>query len=406
MAINHEQGGLARLIRVDAQPPLLTLPNITIDAPECAEYFAEIPEEDRVGELQSVIEMGVQGRKAVRTNATVREIEARLLGVAGQLDGQLRERLADDRKVTREELAALLVDHRTRLSEGLVRYLDPESTASVPVAMAKALEDIVENLYKRVDGLLADGDESALGRLGDRVVKEIQQAAIAVVEQTSARHALVTRSALSGRPYEDDVLEHVIRLTRPTRDTVVRVTDTPGLTKRKTGDIVVELDEASTGGHPARIVLEVKRRSEGTDAFSAQAILTTLEASCRNRGADMAIFVTESATLLPAGIGYRELAPGRIAVAFEPGGDDTALAVAIGVLRSQLLVSLARGGDYDVDAVLAALAALRQWIGNLEQVRSHHEGARRSIDKATCGLDEIRQGVLTRLAKLEALVTP
>jgi len=270
--------------------------------------------------------------------------------------------------------------------------------------MGKAFEGIVENLYKRVDGLLADGEESALGRLGDRVVKEIRQAAIAVVEQTSARHALVTRSAHSGRPYEDDLLENLIRLTRPTRDTVVRVTDRPGLTKRKHGDFVIELDDALTGGRPARLVLEAKRRSEGTDAFSAQQILTTLDASCRNRGADMAIFVTESATLLPVGMGYRELAPGRIAVAFEPGGDDTALAVAIGVLRSQLLVGLAQEGDFDIDAVRTALAAVRQRVGNLEQVRSHHEAARRNIDRAALGLDEIRQEVLTLLANLEALL--
>jgi hypothetical protein len=403
--MNHEDGRIAGLVRVHAEPPLLTIPSITIDAAECAEYFAEIPEEDRLGELQSVIELGVQGRKAIRANATMREIEARLLGVAGQLDGQLKERLADDRKVTKEELAALLADHRIRLTEALVRYLDPESTASLPVAMSKAFEGIVENLYKRVDCLLADGEESALGRLGDRVVKEIQQAAIAVVEQTSARHALVTRSAHSGRPYEDDVLEHVIRLTRPTRDSVVRVTDTPGLTKRKHGDFVIELDDAITRGHPARLVLEVKRRSDGTGAFSAQQILTVLDASCRNRGADMAIFVTENVARLPGGIGYRELSPGRIAVAFAPGGDDTALAVAIGVLRSQLLVSLAHDGEFDVEAVRTALAAVRQKISNLEQVRSHHEAARRNIDMATCGVDEIRQEVLTRLAKLETMVT-
>lgn len=124
MTVDHEEGGIARLIRIEALPPLLTFTNLTIDAPECAMYFSEIPQEDRVGELRSVIEMGVHGRKAVRASATMREIEARLLGVAGQLDGQLRERLADDSRVTKEELAALLTDHRIRLTEAIVRYLE------------------------------------------------------------------------------------------------------------------------------------------------------------------------------------------------------------------------------------------------------------------------------------------
>jgi hypothetical protein len=186
---------------------------------------------------------------------------------------------------------------------------------------------------------------------------------------------------------------------------VVRVTDTPGLLKRKHGDVVIEIDEAITGGRQARLVLELKRRSEGTAAFSAQELRSTLDASCRNRGADMAIFVTESASLLPTGIGYQDLAPGRIAVVFEPGGDDTALAVAVGVLRSQLLVRLAQDGHLDLGAVRHALAAVRQKVGALEQARSHHETARRSIDKASAVLDEIREHVLTCLGKLEALMS-
>ena len=191
-----KMAGSLDLVRVHAEPPLLTIPSITLDAPECAEYFAEILEEDHYSELRSVLEMGAQARKAVRTNATIRELEARILSMAGQLDGQLKERLADSRKLTRDEMNQLLAEHWVRLTETLGRYLNPESKSSVPAAMATAFEGIVHSLYKRVEALLADGDESALGRLGDRVVKEIQQAAISVVEQTAARHAITTRSSL------------------------------------------------------------------------------------------------------------------------------------------------------------------------------------------------------------------
>ena len=201
------------------------------------------------------------------------------------------------------------------------------------------------------------------------------------------------------------MIAHLTRLARPLRDTVVRVTDAPGLLKRKTGDVVIEIDESITGGRQARLVLEVKRRAEGTAAFTAQMISSTLDASCQNRGADMAIFVTESASLLPTGIGYQELAPGRIAVAFEPAGDDTALAVAVGVLRSQLLVRLAQDGQLDLGAVRQALAAVRQNMGALEQARRHLTTARQGIEKASAVLDEIREQVLMRLGKLEALMS-
>jgi hypothetical protein len=44
-------------------------------------------------------------------------------------------------------------------------------------------------------------------------------------------------------------------------------------------------------------------------------------------------------------------------------------------------------------------------VGALEQARSHHETARRSIDKASAVLDEVREHVLTCLGKLEALMS-
>lgn len=45
MAMKHEDGRDARLVRTNAEPPLVTIPRITSNAPGRAEPFAEIPEE-------------------------------------------------------------------------------------------------------------------------------------------------------------------------------------------------------------------------------------------------------------------------------------------------------------------------------------------------------------------------
>lgn len=405
MAIHRDLNGQTQLTRLVAEPPLLTLPPVTLDVPAAAEYFASLQDEDQMPELRAVLELGVEARKVIRTNATIKEFESRMAGLSGDLELGLKELLAKDREVSKEELQKLLMDHVLKLTTGLNRYLDPESAASVPVAMAKALEKVVENFHKRAEQLLSeDGDGSALGRLGDRIVEEVQKGVVTIVEQNAERRGLRTKSNLAGRPYEDEVETHLARLARPLRDTVTRVGDTPGLCKRKSGDFLVEFDPALTGGRPVRLVIELKKRGESAQSFTAPRIITELNEACENRGADAALFVTDSAGVLPAGIGFQELAPGKIAVAFAPDGDDTALAVAIGVLRSQLLAGLATEGALDPEAVRAAVAAVRQTMGNLEQVRSHHESATNSIRKASTVLDDIRNQVFVKLAKLESLV--
>src|SRR5207302_128822 len=126
-----------------------------------------------------------------------------------------------------------------------------------------------------------------------------------IIEQLAAKHALATRSALSGRPFEDALEQRLIALTRPLGDRVIRCGDSLGLTRRKSGDMVIAINPDAVGGRPdLKLVLEAKRRGEAAQPFSAPDIQSQLADARRNRGAAGGMFVTETAALLPLGIGF------------------------------------------------------------------------------------------------------
>src|SRR5207245_10654735 len=90
-------------------------------------------------------------------------------GMTQELTGKLAAGLVKERESSMKLVRELLDDHRGKVSTSLTRYLDPDSQASIPVAMAKVFDKAGEALMKRVELLLSEGDDSALGRLAARV---------------------------------------------------------------------------------------------------------------------------------------------------------------------------------------------------------------------------------------------
>src|SRR5205807_5553763 len=112
-------------------------------------------------------------------------------------------------------------------------------------------------LVKQVQKLLEEGDDSALGRLAERFTKELDMAVALIIEQMAARHALVTKSSLAGRPYEDSVEVCLTGLARPLGDKVTRCGDTLGVARTKKGDMTITIAPAALRGQvDVRITVE------------------------------------------------------------------------------------------------------------------------------------------------------
>lgn len=392
---------------------IIETPRITItgpasfNAPDAAQILEGLPEDQRLAEIRRFLEVGAQAIETVRTNTTLRLVEAQIGGLYDGLAVNLTELLKNDRAITLKDVRELLENDRGKVTQFMAKYLDPESQASLPAAMGKLFDRATTEFYKQAEALLAaDGDESALGKLATRFSKELDKATGMVLEQIAARHALTTRSNLAGRPFEDALEERLIAITRPLGDTVERTGDTMGELRRKWGDMVITINRDTLRGHDGRLTIEAKKRAETDDGFKASTIRDQLLQARRNRNAQAELFVVNSACLLPLGLAFHEIDSTSLAVAYEPGGDDLGLTVAIRVLRAAIVTDvLKRGGEeIDVEKASLALADIRLSLGKLEEVRKQHQAAINAIGRASNSATDLVEGVLTGLKRLEALL--
>jgi hypothetical protein len=359
--------------RILAEAPLVTITGpVTFDAQDTATYLESYPEPERHDQLRRIMELGTQVVGTISTSTTLKMVEAQITAMTQQLTASIAAALVKDRETSTKLVRELLDDHRGKVTSSLTRYLDPESTASVPVAMAKTFEKAGDSLMKRVETMLSEGDDSALGRLAERFTKELAAATASIIEQVAAKRALTTRSTLAGRPYEDFLEERLLTLTRSLGDAVVRVGDTLGQARRKNGDILITVTpEAVNGRTDVRIVVEAKRRGEAAQTFSPNDITDSLSLARRNRGAAAGVFVTEAAAILPLGIGFHEFGGSNIAVAYDPMGEDTGLAVAYRLLRFAVVQDArgAAGDQVDREAYKRIVADIRTAMAKLETIK-------------------------------------
>ena len=408
MAIQHRapQSNIVARILVEAPRILLTGP-LAIDAPDTADLLEKIPEAERAPELRRILELGTQTAQTIRTSTTLRLVEAQIAGMTQDLNVKLAGLMLKDRNEAVKQTKEILDEHRMKLTTTLARHLDPESQASLPAVMTKVFDSAADGLVKRIEKLLEEGDDSALGRLAERFSKELDKAVALIIEQMAARHALLTKSSLAGRPYEDALEERITALTRPLGDKVTRCADTLGQARTKAGDMIITIaPEAARGEPDIRIVLEAKRRGEKAQAFSSRDIQNSLAAARRNRAATGALFVVESAAVLPLGLSFHEFGCANIAVAFDPAGDDIGLAVAYRLVRIAILQDMleSNGEEVDREAYRRIVSEIRIAMGKLDVVRGQHQVAISSINKAATGVNDLADTVLRCLRQLDEFI--
>jgi hypothetical protein len=273
--------------------------------------------------------------------------------------------------------------------------------------MGTVFEAAGAGFIKRMEALLAEGDDGALGRLAARFSKELAAAVALLIEQMAARHALLTKSSLAGRPYEDSVEERLIALARPLGDTVTRCADMLGQARSRAGDFTITMaTEAVRGEADVRIVVEAKRRCEKAPAFSPRGIQDSLTGARRNRAAAGGIFVAEFAGALPLALGFHEFEGANVAVAFGPAGDDIGLAVAYRLVRLAIIQGMVdtSGEEIDRDAYRRIVSEVRAAMGKLEVVRGAHQSALNGINKAAAGVSDLGDTVLRCLRQLDELM--
>ncbi len=158
--------------RIVAESPLVTITGpMAFDAPDTATYLQGFAEAERHDQVRRILELGTQVAGVITTSTTLKMVEAQISAMTQGLTTNIGAALLKDRETSVKLVRELLDDHRAKVTNSLTRYLDPESQGSIPVVMAKTFDKAGEALLKRVETLLSEGDDSALGRLAERFTR-------------------------------------------------------------------------------------------------------------------------------------------------------------------------------------------------------------------------------------------
>jgi len=378
--------------------------NIVLDAPTAVRILQGFPPDEWHGVVIQMLEHGAHALESAYTNATLQLVAQQLEGTVTQMQQVMLTTFTQGWETTATALQKMLTEHQKALNA----YLDANSKTGLQAQMAEVFNHAGQTLFQRVAQAFAEGDESALGRYLTKFKQEVQTGFAAVAAQQAVKHHRETATTLSGLVYEEATLVALTEITRCCGDVVEHCGATFGELRKRNGDILVTVSEDMARGNDLRIVYELKRRSDGGAPFSVATMRRELRAAKENRGGHAAVFLVETAELLPAGSGtFIELGGGDYATVYTPDGSTLGLSVAHRLARLYAITSVAANGDeagVDIEAAQRAVAEIRQGMSRLAQIRSQHNAAIGAINRAGTAAQELVDLVLEWLRRLDDIL--
>lgn len=378
-----------------------------------ATFVAERPEPERAALVERALRIGLIALQDAGTSMDVdvvrREFEAMLRQaealnerVASQVDEVLRQNFAD-------------VDGR--LPRTLERFLGDRGQLR---SFTKELfdEDRRDSAIGRLRLLLGsyfDGDASRLAQLLDPTrlgsplhqfrsevsdgFEKVNERLAAIEAAAGARASERSKSSAKGADFEDLVEALLAESLRGSDHVVERMSDAAGNVMRsKKGDFVITLDPETVRGSTLRLVLECKDRN-----VSGRAMRDELAEARRNRDAAIGIVVFTPAHA-PTGIAPFDVRMGDVYCVLDPQDPEPAtLDAALRLARLLAMASVRdRGSEVDGGAVHAALQRVSAELDALRGLKTKLTTIGTAAVAVSAGLDQMRDGIVARIAEAEA----
>ncbi|HET9083360.1 MAG TPA: hypothetical protein VFN41_03075 [Candidatus Limnocylindrales bacterium] len=391
----------------------IVIEGLSISDPALAAFLGERQAAEREAITERALRIGLLALQDVGVTVNVDAVRTEFERMMRQAE-QVNERAATALEQT---LRANFADGDGRLPRTLERFLGDRG----------ALRSMVDELFdeKKRDSAIGrigtmleryfDGDASKLAHLLDPTrlnspmhqfrqeiaagFKGIEERLVAIEAAAAARGAERARSAVKGIDFEDLLDGMLGDIARGSGDMVDRTTLEAGtLMRSKKGDFVLTVDPTVARGCDLRVVIEAKDRPMSTRQMREE-----LREARENRGAAVAVAVFTPAHA-PKGIAPFTIAGGDIYCVIDPEAPEPAtLEAAIRLARLLALATLAeRDVTVDPAAIGAALVGIREQLELVRQMKSQLTSISSATKNVSTGLDEMRAGILTRVAEAEA----
>jgi hypothetical protein len=334
--------------------------------------------------------------------AMVRQTETLNDRVAAQVDEVLRQNFADGDGRLPRTLETFLGDHG-QLRTFTRELFDEDRRDSAIGRMRVLLGGYFDGDASRL-ALLLDPTRmgSPLHQFRSEVSKgfeQLNERLTAIEAAATARASERSRSAAKGADFEDLVEEMLADIVRGSDHLIERTSDAAGNVMRsKKGDFVVTLDPATVRGATLRVVVECKDRQ-----VSGRAMRDELIEARRNRDAAVGLVVFSTAHA-PAGIAPFDVRMGDVYCAIDPTEPEPATLEAAVRLARLLALATVRDSSTEVDAsaVHDALDRVSAELDAVRGLKTKLTTIGTAAQAVNAGLDQLREGVMARIAEAEA----
>ena len=398
--------------RVRVEGDRIQVDGITITDASLAAHLAERSPEERPALVERALRIGLLALIDAGVTLNVDVVRDEFAKLVQQAE-QVNERAA----ATLEQTLRLnFADGDGRLPRTLEKFLGDRG----------ALRGMVEELFDehkrdsaigRIGRMLEryfDGDASKLAHLLDPTrmhspmhqfrqeiaagFKSVEERLIAIEASAAARATERQKSAAKGADFEAVLGVLLADFARGAGDLLDRTANEPGATlKSKKGDFVLTIDPLTARGADLKVVIEAKDRG-----MSMRAIREELRDARDNRCAQVGLAVFSEAHA-PAGIAPFSIVGQDVYCVLDPGHPDPAiLEAAVRLARLLALASTAdRGGELDTTAISTALTGIREHLEQIRTLKSQLTSISNATKGVWGGLDELRSGILARVAAAE-----
>jgi hypothetical protein len=334
--------------------------------------------------------------------AMVRQTETLNERVTTQVDELLRQNFADGDGRLPRTLETFLGD-RGQLRTFTRELFDEDRRDSAIGRMRVLLGSYFEGDASRLAQLL---DPTRLGSPLHQFRSEVSKGFEQLNERLTAIEAAATaraseraKSSAKGADFEDLLEGMLADSVRGSDHLLERTADVAGnVIRSKKGDFVLTLDPATVRGATLRVVVECKDR-----AVSGKAMRDELIEARRNRDAAVGLVVFSTAHA-PAGIAPFDVRMGDVYCAIDPQDPEPATLQAAVRLARLLALSTVRDMSAEVDttAVHDALERIAAELDAVRGLKTRLTTIGTAAKAVNAGLDQLREGIVARIAEAEA----
>lgn len=413
-------------IKVNAVKGTVAINQMTVKNADFSNLVVSRPEPERERCVMDVIAVGSTAMLRVQTTIDVDFVEKQFGAIISNFERALeafekrtastlakRFSLNESGSYTKQigELIGVARKDFQGWADGLSKtakdLLDPDKKGSAVGQLEKLLGESAERLEKMFDpdikgSYSARLNEQLSGLFGGNGRAGVLQASLAEsmkpvlaelrelkekVEARKAAEQVVASSSLKGRPFEDLVHRQLSSLAHPFGDDVVHVGSGNG--GSKAGDFLIAVN-----GSGKRVVVEARDRRQ----MSLPAIKQELEHEMKERKADLALYVSSHAEMLPQHVGDFQIYGEKLVTTFDN------LPIAYRVARVIALME-APDGEVDVLAFRGILAKIKDAASSLRDVK----GKATQINKLADGIQddaaEAQRNILDLVGQAEDLMS-